>query len=54
MTLPLPFPADRKPLIGVIHLPALPGSPGWTAAGPPRYRPQTSNTGATRTGGGAG
>ena len=35
MTLPLPFPADRKPLIGVIHLPALPGSPGWTAAGQP-------------------
>jgi len=33
--LPLPFAASRKPLVGVIHLPPLPGSPGWAAAGRP-------------------
>lgn len=32
---PLPFPAGRKALVGVIHLPPLPGSPGWVAAGRP-------------------
>jgi len=33
VTLPLPFPPGRKPLVGVLHLPALPGSPGWVEAG---------------------
>lgn len=36
MRVPLPFPPDTKPLVGVIHLPPLPGSPGWVAEGRPR------------------
>lgn len=35
MRIPLPFARDRKPLVGVVHLPGLPGSPGWVAAGRP-------------------
>lgn len=34
MSLPLPF-ANGKPLIGVVHLRPLPGSPGWDALGRP-------------------
>jgi uncharacterized protein len=32
---PLPFAAGARPLVGVVHLPPLPGSPGWVAAGRP-------------------
>lgn len=35
MRVPLPFPPDTKPLVGVVHLPPLPGSPGWVAEGRP-------------------
>lgn len=35
MRVPLPFPPDLKPLVGVVHLPPLPGSPGWVAEGRP-------------------
>lgn len=35
MRAPLPFPTDVKPLVGVVHLPPLPGSPGWVAEGRP-------------------
>jgi hypothetical protein len=31
----LPFLAGKKPLVGVVHLPPLPGSPGWAQAGRP-------------------
>ncbi len=35
MRVRLPFPADRRALVGVVHLPALPGSPEWFAHGQP-------------------
>ena len=38
MRIALPFPSGRKPLIGVLHLPGLPGSPGWVAAGRPHLQ----------------
>ena len=33
MLISLPFPAGLKPLIGVVHLAPLPGSPRWAASG---------------------
>lgn len=34
----LPLPGPPRPLYGVVHLPPLPGSPGWVAAGRPSTR----------------
>lgn len=35
MRVTLPFPPGLRPLVGVVHLPPLPGSPGWVADGRP-------------------
>jgi uncharacterized protein len=35
MYVELPFPAGRRTLVGVVHLPPLPGSPGWFEGGRP-------------------
>jgi membrane complex biogenesis BtpA family protein len=35
MRVSLPFPPGHRPLVGVVHLPPLPGAPGWVAAGRP-------------------
>lgn len=35
MPVALPFAPGRRALVGVVHLPGLPGSPGWVAAGRP-------------------
>jgi membrane complex biogenesis BtpA family protein len=34
----VPLPGPPRPLFGVVHLPPLPGSPGWVAAGRPPTR----------------
>lgn len=33
--IPLPFAKNARPLVGVVHLPPLPGTPGWVARGKP-------------------